>query len=421
MQLVQGQSMSNKTTINHIWWQLAIFVIVSSAAAIIGVHFKEKFSRYVPETLINPSVLNKKASGSSGLYELSKVIGLRSHLWKLPYRDLREIHGQLVIIGPRESLAKFEIESILQWVNKGNDLVYLDRFSNPYSKDILTLLALSTKDPGPYQAGPHTDVPATPNQDLTVTKFVRQAKVSFLTCFNANTNCVPVLQYDQNPVLVEMRYGAGRILIGTTANLLANTQLTESADNFQLIGNWLRFNDRDVYFDERCHGLTQSKNLLVTALSGTSGILFVQLFIIFGLAIAGSAQRFGQTIRVTNPRKISNLEFVHGIANSYRRAKATHLASEVLSHNLRLKLARALGQSTGDDYMLATIYIDSLEPANKTSAEMVVEKSRLIKTLSRSKEPGKFTTNISYQELAEISAYCDKIQETINQKRQAKV
>lgn len=403
--------MLSKKTINLIWWQLGIFLVVSFIAALTSMHFKDHYSKFVPETFINPSILNKKASGTSGLYELTKLIGLRSHLWKLPYRDLKDVRGQLVIIGPQQSLGKYEMETILLWVAKGNNLLYLDRFSSPYSREILAPLGMWTSS-----TAERKDVQAHPQADLTVAQFVGPTTVSYDNYLNPGNN-MPILKYGNETILTEVRHGTGKVLICSAANLVANSRLTNSGANFQLVANWLRLNDSAVFFDERCHGLTQSRNLITSILSGSGGILFIQFVVIFGLAIGSSAQRFGQTLSVDSRRKISNLEFVNGIANSYQRAKATHLASDVLSHNLRLKLAKAMGQSTGDDEMLAAAYIDSLDTSEEKMA-LPDAKARLIKTLSHSKEGAK--VNISYAELTEIIAYCDKIQESLDQKRKVK-
>lgn len=402
---------SRKTIANQIWWQLGIFLVVSTAAAVIGVHFKEKFARFVPENLSNPSAMNKKPSGSSGFYELTKLVGLKSYVWKLPYRDLKSVKGQLVIVGPKESLSKLEIDEVMNWVSAGNDLVYLDQFSNPYSKSILQPLSLFV-----FDAGAHQNVQALTKAELPVTRFVGIPVVSYVSSFQVG-NGTPILKAGNDIVLMETHHGAGRVLIGTTANLIANANLAKNGANFQLLANWLRLNDRPVYFDERSHGLTQGKNLISTIFSGTTGILLVELLIIFTLAVASAAQRFGQRLTRNNQRKISNLEFVSGIANSYRRAKATNLASEVLSHNLKMKLGKFLGQSTSDDQTLAIMYWQMMaEAKNVKSTED--DKSRLINTLAFA---GTKDARISAQELAEIAAYCDKIQETLETKRQATI
>jgi len=396
--------MASKNIFLQIWWQLALFVIVSSAAALVGMHFKQKFNNYVPETIINRSALNTKASGTSGLYELTKAIGLASHLWKLPYRDLKDVHGQLIIISPQQSLDKYELEELLKWVREGNYLVYLDEFDNPYSKEIVSSLGFWISN-----TEKQTDIEIHPEPNLKITQLVDLPKASYSSSLGYGLNLVPILRHGQNVVLAEKTFGAGKVLLGTTANLASNSQLTASKTNFQLLGNWLRLNNSTVYFDERCHGLTQSKNLVTTILSGIGGLFVLQLLILFTLAIVSNHQRFGQTLTVNNQRKISNLEFVNGIANSYRRAKATHLASNILSHNLRLKLARALGQSTGDDETLASIYMNV---AGAKTSNLDADKARLIKTLSFSKIH-QARTSLSSQELLLIAGYCDKIQETL--------
>ncbi|MBX9877860.1 MAG: DUF4350 domain-containing protein [Candidatus Obscuribacterales bacterium] len=405
--------MASKSLTNQIWLQMAIFILVSTTAALVSVHFKEKVSLLAPEVTINPSVLNKKASGSSAIYELTKIAGLNTHVWKLPYRDLKSIKGQLVMISPNHSLEKFERDLILDWVSKGNSLIYLDQFSNPYSKEVLGTFNIWT-----HSNKKQIDVAALPEPNLRVTRFVGPTKVSYLESFDTGRHLVPVLRNDKDILMVELRHGKGNILLGTTANLVANSRLLDSGANFQLIANWLRLNNSTVYFDERCHGLMQSRNLITSVLSGVSGILFLQIVVILAIAIAGSAQRFGQKLTLANARKISNLEFVNGIANSYRRARATHLAADVLSHNLRLKLAKALGQSTGDDETLAAVYANSLKESTGDIRE--AERTRLIEILAASKTSGN-KTHISNQEMTDIAAYCDKIQETLETTQQGNV
>lgn len=395
--------MDSKNIFRQIWWQLAIFVIVSSLAALVGQHFKEKFGNYMPETVINRSSLNKKASGTSGLYELCQAVGFKSHRWKLPYRDLKDIRGQLIIIGPRQSLDKYELDAILNWVKKGNYLVYLDEFSNPYSQNIVTSLGLWTTNTKTQ------DIELSVEPNLPVTRYVQLPRGSYSTALSTGYDLTPILRHEKDIVLAEKKFGTGTVLIGTTANLVSNLQFKDNGTNFQLICNWLRLNNLPLYFDERCHGLTQGKNLITTISSGTLGLFFLQLLVIFGLAVASHHQRFGQTLAFNNQRKISNLEYVDGIANSYRRARATHLASNILSHNLRLKLAKDLGQSTGDDEVLAGLYISRLATKSGNFDE---ERARLIKTLSLSKTAPE-RRNISEQELLLIKGYCDKIQETL--------
>jgi hypothetical protein len=78
---------------------------------------------------------------------------------------------------------------------------------------------------------------------------------------------------------------------------------------------------------------------------GATGAAVLQLLLALTLGVASSAQRFGRTERLQNKRKISNLEFIYGLSNAYKRAKANAASLEIIGTVFRTKLCKAMGIS----------------------------------------------------------------------------
>ena len=59
---------------HRIWWQLAVFIIVSTGAVTAGMKFDDEMAKFLPETVSQTSTFNAKPSGTSGLFELARRV-----------------------------------------------------------------------------------------------------------------------------------------------------------------------------------------------------------------------------------------------------------------------------------------------------------------------------------------------------------
>jgi hypothetical protein len=297
----------------------------------------------MPETSTLTSTFNAKPSGLSGLYQLTKRLGLRCRQWQLPYRRLPELAGTLVIIGPSESLQEFEIEQILSWVASGNKLIYLDSFSYSYGRHILAKLGLDA-----HESPGVADVRVEPTGNRAEFQFVPWLIVSAETRLDGGQ---PLVSDHEGTVLTRLEHGKGQVLIGVTPSLCSNRRLGERNDwpNFQFLANELATTSGEVIFDEFCHGYTQATNLFIYLGRSPAGPLFAQALLILLIASVGGFQRFGGVRNVNQARKISTSEFINGLSNTFRRAHAADLVVAVLSHSLKAKLCKALGVSPHEE------------------------------------------------------------------------
>lgn len=330
---------TNKLIAHRLWWQLAILLMVSSISVYVGLSFNEKVEGLMPETTLMPSIFNRKASGLSGLFEIARRAGLNCRAWQNSYRELKAEHGLLFIISPTDSLTKLETEQILNWVKEGNSLVYFDQFNYPQGKRTLDKLGLS------YTLGKKLN-----NEAITLSEGAStgsHVQHLILSGEARVTGGMPIAQDKDGSLLAEVSYGRGRALIGMIPSFCANRflQSSDNFDNYQFMINWLSTAPGPVFFDERCHGYSNSPNIFAFFLKEPPGLVFSQLLLILAVATAGTAQRFGAA-RVLKPqREISPLQFVDGLANAYERAKANLAALEIIAQDFKTKLCKQLGLS----------------------------------------------------------------------------
>lgn len=394
-----------KTNRTQIWWQLSVLILVSIIAVYVGSAFDEQLDAYMPEQRVLSSIFNKKPSGLSGLSEVLKKVGLTAHPWLLPYRNLRNAHGMLVIVAPSTSPAEFEAEQILNWVRAGNDLVYLDHFSFKMTRRLLEKLNLTIADGSDLH-----DESVKVDETKKLFAYVPQLTVTSDTNISGGE---PLVKVDNKAIFSELKYGKGRILVGTSPTLCANRRLTEKNDwsNFQFLVNWMSTASGDIMFDERCHGFSESGNVFVVLSRGPLGAVFLQVMLILAVAVYSCSKRFGATAVVNNARKISNLEFITGLSNAYRRAHANGAIYEITGHTLRNRICKLLSTSPHEQ---TSKIIEAWKAYSEANPHITPATASLVLEFLTDFDAANEQKNIPDQQFKTLILNCDKITEHLN-------
>jgi hypothetical protein len=324
---------------HHLWWQLSLLLVASVISVYMGVALNERLATLMPETKSLSSIFNKRASGLSALFEIASKSGLTCQPWQMPYRELSNTHGLLIVVNPLQSPSSSEIEQILNWVAIGNQLIYFDQFNYPSGKQILKTLDLRRK-PGQSVIN-EALFPVTPSLVFAHVNAIRVSGKSRLS------GALPLVSDRQGAFLTQVKWGQGRILLGCAANFCTNQSLQDRAafDNFQFMVNWLSTAHGSIFFDEKCHGFSKATNLFTFLFWHWPGLVFSQLVLIILVAIASSAQRFGQVKELTRQRNLSNVEFITGLANTYQRAQANLACLEIIGQDFKVQLCKRLSIS----------------------------------------------------------------------------
>jgi hypothetical protein len=157
----------------------------------------------------------------------------------------------------------------------------------------------------------------------------------------------PIVACNSGAYITAVKYGSGSILIGATPELCVNEKLSASSnyDNFQFMINCFRTADGVIFFDEHCHGIQDEGNVFVYFSRRLPGLICWQLLLMLIVAALGTGMRFGAFKSIKTTRQISDLAYVEGLANVYKRAQANLVALEIVVGFWRAKLCRELGLS----------------------------------------------------------------------------
>lgn len=336
-----GKALPDRYKRHHIWW-LALLPLLCLAAVVVKDSFQASLDVLVPEIVPSPSTHNKRASGYAGMYQLGEKLGIKVHRFEKPYHHLPDMHGTLLIIGPWLPPSKAESKILLQWLDDGNNLVLLDDFATESSKTLLAGLGASFDQSRTREEETLAIAPNIPES-----AFVHEIKAPCEGDLRSISNDEHsyVAKNSRGTALMQIKIGKGRCLIGTVPLMCSNQYLSDPAakGNFQFLANWLASSPQPIYFDEKCHGFVSEDNALTYLLKNKVGFICMQLVLIVLVAILSLNQRFGQALPQKAGRKISNLEFIDGLAFALSRARARDAALFMLFQPFKARLCKTLG------------------------------------------------------------------------------
>lgn len=375
---------------------IALLAVISASNALRR-DWATVVAKYLPETVANASTHNIRPTGYEGMFELLKRLGKHPEHWQRSYRELNA-PGALVMVAPSNPAQDFEIDQILSWVSKGNDLVYMDYFALSTGKGLLRKMSCKA-----FDSVSVTNKDIVPEKS-TLTDHVVKVNLSAEARLDTETEgAASVIAKDENgSLIVEVPFGQGRCLICASPGMCANLRITDenSRGNFQLLSNWLSDSPGKIYFDEKCHGYLDSTDFFHWILHGKYGPFFVELFLLSAVAIWSLNQRFGPVRPVFSPRRISNLEFIDGMAHTYRKAHAHDTAWSLLFNSFKTRLCKGLGVSQSETpETLAKIWSEATGIEERSLREFLLKAANCE------------SRYITSEEMLKLVAECDKLAE----------
>jgi hypothetical protein len=405
---------------------LALFAV--STLVVWGTLASDKqLNKIMPEAKTFASINNLKPSGLSAFYQLCRRTfpGRKIKEWDYAYRLLQgstrrsdtmpsdqpttAARGVLVIVSPEESLAPFEIEEILDWVKQGNALLYLDNFQFHYNKRLLDKIKLDARE----LEEPLTDAQSDSRLDQPLYTHLRTLKLSAQQKLSGGKSIATV---GDKILIIEKTFGDGRILIGACPQMVSNRQIVSSDrwSNFQFLHNWLATTGGDIYFDEKCHGTSKGTNVIFYFLRGPAGLVLLQTLLILLIAVASAHQRFGAILQARNVRRISNLEHINGLSNTYYRAGARQAVLSIIWSSVRQKLCKVLQISPHeeDEKLNQTLIAQQrlTGPYNVEATGKEIKEVNMLNLVEQC-ESAVNRKDLNDDDLRELVAACDKIAE----------
>lgn len=278
--------------------------------------------------------------GTLAFYTLLEESGHKVTRFQLPYTGLIASPdvGALVIIAPPpyRNPSEEEIESLTRWIEAGGLVVIIDR-------EILlnfdqTEISTDWDEP---MAG------IRPLQPTLLTRGIQQVELSQYATHVVldSPTAVYHLGNDRAAVLAEATVGDGRIVLLTDPYVVANNGIPK-ADNAVLASNlFAGWSGGAIAFDEYHHGYGSSQGAgLMSYFSGTPlPWMLAQAGLVTLLVVYSLGRRFGRPLPLRHERRTTNLEFVSGMANITRLARASDVAMQNIYSEFRKRLCRYSG------------------------------------------------------------------------------
>jgi hypothetical protein len=297
------------------------------------------------EPFANRSVFNNDATGYRAWFLASRKTGLPVRIWQKPFSKISELPGPatMLIVEPytvsstTTTFTHKDSRTLLAWVGRGNTLVLLDDFQRRGSEALLHQLEPSLK----VQTAKNPPKNIGLSQSLAILQSYIAAPLRTSSmrrlAFTETSSQARVLLADEahRPLLVQVPYQAGTIIMGTPVDLGSNTYLHGAqTDNYQFLSNLLVVESKPIFVNEFVHGYTEISDVFAYLQQKTPlGRIFMQLvlgfLVILWLSFVRWTPKLAETPGVQEPGPSGSLEaYTHSLANIYHRTHAATAALE---------------------------------------------------------------------------------------------
>ena len=155
----------------------------------------------------------------------------------------------------------------------------------------------------------------------------------------------PVIHFRNNErnIVADFPYGAGKIVLVSDPYIVANGGVG-LVDNAQLAVSVVTAGNGIIAFDEYHQGYGMNDNRLFAYFEGTPVFpIILQLLLLIGLIFYSNSRRFARPLPLSDPDRLSKLEYVSAMAQLQERTKAFDLAIENIYTDFCRRVSRFLG------------------------------------------------------------------------------
>lgn len=274
--------------------------------------------------------------GALGLYQWLEQIGYRTTRIENGDFEIGDKTRMLFVLGPTETISRNEASYILNWVERGNTLIFAE--DSVFSKnELFSALDVSAS----FESRRNAAQLSQPLADAEIGEL--SADTASALEFNTPEFVVYATGKDK-PILARMQRGGGTIWLTTAPQLFTNENLRDE-DNAGFAAALIADLPKgsEIAFDEYHLGFKADDETSLSAVIFNTpwgwGLIFAMLVIFGYLALNG--QRFGRILPV--PRALarrSPSEYVTSMANLFRRADKRGMVLQHYRHSLKRRLGR---------------------------------------------------------------------------------
>ena len=209
---------------------------------------------------------------------------------------------------------------------------------------------------------------------------IKQFALAVNDPIDSSSQTAPVVHFASGSknLLVEAPFGEGKIIFLADPFIVSNGGIG-LVDNAQLAINILTAGDSQIAFDEYHQGYGANNNKFLEFFEGTPVVaIFLQGVVLVGFIFFSQSRRFARAVPMSEPDRLSKLEYVSAMAELQERTSSFDLAIENIYTEFRRRTARLLG---ADNY---TAQYDDL--AKLIAERTGLEAARVADTLFKCEE-----------------------------------
>jgi len=282
-----------------------------------------------------PSTYSAASGGCKAAFLLLRESGYQVQTWEQPFRDLTDGEGKtLILIQPATFPAQEEKQKLELFLKSGGKLIAAGQFVGFYLP-----LDEAAFDP----LGERT-LKAMPALALSpITRAAPEITMAPRDYWRPSSGAVGLYGEAAKPVVVEYKFGEGKVLWLADATPLTNAGLKEPGNLEFLLAAAGNPKQNQVLWDEYIHGYERA----TAARAGNRivGWISLQLVVFAAAILLTYSRRSGPLWIPEGEVRLSPLEFVRTLGLLYEHAKAGTVAVDISYQRFRYLLTRRLGLS----------------------------------------------------------------------------
>ena len=228
----------------------------------------------------------------------------------------------LGVIGLRSSMSSADVEGLLDWVSKGNTLLYCAR----QVSDLHYKLAVGITA---EQGAPDTVYKAAAGAVGQYT-----AGIAYFGLERPSTisgaRAVPLCWLGNRPAAVALRHGEGRVLLVADPSIFTHRGLLRE-DNAVFLYNVAALDSADgrVYFDEYHHGIRSGGGYWSYLHYHGQHWIVLQLLLVGGVGLWAVGRRLGPAVPMPVTTRADAVDYAASVARIYEKADAKPLVAGI--------------------------------------------------------------------------------------------
>jgi len=265
-----------------------------------------------------------------------------------PFADAGPLQGPLAVLAPTMPPSPGEVHALAQWVRGGGTLIYAARRRDPTLDTLRLTLRTLAADTGYAELMDRGRVATVaPGRVTGGVGIVEGFRRGFDPASVSLNRATVLASAGRTPVVVDFRFGKGRVIAWADAYPLVNHTLKRSRGAILFARTAAdAAGGGALWFDEYHHGFSEGGGTLagLTRFLGKNAAGHVALQVtvaLLGLLLL-FGRRFGAPVPPPPARRRSPLEHVEALAGAYRQARAAQTARRLLMAGLARRLGRRM-------------------------------------------------------------------------------